>query len=156
MTEANQTNETDSQRYKTAEELKITQEQFCALIKVREALADGTLVWVGDDQVQARKLSGANVFNMSRWHEQHTCGTVGCIGGWSGFFAGERNHGDLWQGAKELRYGSGIKELFFPFGGSNGSNGPAWSTLKPQHAVRAIDNFLKTGNPNWKEAISKT
>lgn len=84
--------------------------------------------------------------------DRHTCHTCGCIGGWmhllmtNGLILPETLKGEDVVTAQE--YVSDVfknpvhplRELFYDRTGDD---------VTPAQAVRAIENFLATGNPNW-------
>ena len=130
--------------YKTATELGLTEPEYCALVKVRAALADGSIT--------------DNQFNMSDWWEpgEKQCDSIGCIGGWANTF-GRADHINMdytycrinARSAEERREPeSNPEELFYP---------PYrdWNKIKPRHAIKAIDNFLMTGEPKWQEVMEQ-
>lgn len=68
-----------AQNFRTAEELGLTEKGYAGLHKVLRMLEGGELVYT-------RVPNVPNGFNMNSCWEQNECGTVGCIGGWAGFY----------------------------------------------------------------------
>lgn len=128
---------------KTAEQLGISKREFGALRRVRDGLRSGRYVHTPNvsDPPKTRK----RLFNMKYDSASTNCGTAACIGGWM---------------AKEMRKSAfdcvmnaegSLKKLFFPQ-----INYDRWDDITPKQAVTAINNFLKTGNPKWREATRKS
>ena len=75
------------------------------------------------------------------------CGTVACIGGWTALRAGmSRRAGDKFVKLAD----GGLRELFYPL--VPGSNNKVDQNVTNEQAVRAIDNFVATGKPDWNSA----
>lgn len=106
------------------EQLGVTEEQFCSLMRVAEGLQSGQYVHAPGVHLpsslfptvkelhpyQGEVPQGKKAFNMGFWQKKAPhCGSVCCIGGWAGMF-------DM-HAANGGRYGYGTKELFFPPGG---------------------------------------
>jgi hypothetical protein len=136
--------------------LGITFVEWMALMSVRAMLETGAIKMVPD----VGSLFGAehflsvnpsaHVFNMGMDMVQTHCGTVGCIGGYMGEIMGRdgsaytRMHEDSRGG----RYKTPLSPLFYP------DSNTCWNELTAKQAVRAIDNFLTTGKPNWRKALA--
>lgn len=97
-----------------------------ALRKVRDDLCAGRIK--------------AESFDMSEWH----CGSVGCIGGW----AEQLYQPDLTQRVELMSDDNPLNRLFYPHCLSTD-----WSTITTCQAIKAIDNFLETGHPNWRKVM---
>lgn len=110
--------------------LGLTEAELAALIEVRNDLATG-------------RIKAPN-FCMSSACYREGCGTVACIGGWMGLKLGmdERKARDFVDNPR-------LEKLFYPYGIMS------WGQITPSQAVRAIDNFLATGDPNWSQACQE-
>lgn len=131
-------------KWKTARQLRIRQDEYEALIAVRDDLATGRLVHIHvPDNWLIRpvplRATSAEHFNMDVWSVYTECGTVHCIGG-----AIEAR-----IGRKIRLHDSPMRELFIP------PETPCFRSndITAAQAVQAIDNYLATGKPNW-ESIS--
>lgn len=157
---------------KTAEELYITQEEYDALLWVREKLASGKIEH--SSHVRAHDGGVHNMFNMSVASAPYSCGTVACIGGWMSLkmqdvadaaiednlklrwitTAHANNYVGSYAGDNEHREANGrdgrsqLGRLFYP------KETLAWDPITPAQAVRAIDNYLETGQPRWEEIVA--
>lgn len=122
--------------FRTPGQLGVTQEQFCALMKVAEGLQSGRL----KHHKRGDAVKG-EMFDMATWQYQGNCGSVCCIGGWVDTYLGR---------PQNIQAGSGICDLFYPkiIGGIH-----EWSRITPEQAARAITNWARTGDPNWKRAM---
>lgn len=103
-------------------------------------------------------------FNMAVVCRQNECGTVGCIGGTMGIVLGlypmeyvAANNSRMGRLAyppglfenHPTRRSAALHDLFFP------PEKYAYSTITPQQAVKAINNWLKTGKPMWAKVLTK-
>lgn len=135
---------------KTAEELNIKQEEYDALVKVRNGLASGCFVHVEVNSFGKPIGEHAPMgFNMSSCGAHGSCGTVACIGGWMQV---------IMQGktSNPVEVDSRLQNNYVHFGGSTGSLKELFfppcgvmDTVTTEQAVEAIDNFLTTGSPDW-------
>ena len=131
---------------KTARQLRITAKEYEALLKVRDLLSKrevlfdmGTIL----NEKRYRRGFGKDV---------HNCGTVGCIGGWMAVimhgglddFNFDRMSDDVISYVERGR-SSALDKLFYP----GGVHVDLWSEITPGHAIRAMDNFMNTGDPDW-------
>lgn len=123
---------------KTARQLKITEGELKALKKVQRGLNSGEYRHV-KNSFMGRKSSGKPIFNMAIENESYSCGQVACIGDW---MALQIKHKDP-AGYVHSKHGKPIHELFFP------PDEFDWEDITPKNAAAAIDNFRKTGDPNW-------
>lgn len=128
---------------------KLTKKERAALTAVRDLLDGGLLEYQRDVSGFSRWSLDAvyrirRFFNMSVAIGEADCGTVGCIGGWMA-----ANMGLTPSQAQAYVYGfegrGKFNELFFP----SVDNDTSYAKITPRQAVKAIDNFLKTGNPRW-------
>mgnify|MGYP001610561516 FL=1 len=127
---------------KTAEELRITEEQRCALVKA--------LAFLQEDKIKYRPLEGpvlgfkskgkVDHFNMRAWTREYECGTVCCIGG-----TAQALSGTSFPNSSVFR-NRNLNNLFYP------SNQEAWNAT-PQQAARALSNYLSTGYASWHKAM---
>ena len=132
---------------KTANELQITMAEYDALRKTRDLLASGKVVW------QNRGLDGFFVewgpepmqFNMNVIRSDEGCQTVCCIGGWMAHTMGKT---DRWEAIDYVnnRISPALASLCFPEPG-------LMNVIRPEHAVKAIDNFFNTGFPMWYHVL---
>lgn len=143
---------------KTAEELGLNSDEYEALKQVRCLLDTGTIP--------------EENFKMNHWfYTEYSCGTVACIGGWMQVLLGTQNPSELlanhpftdqvaYHEAALCSVRSGtfyegkpnrLHELFFPLIPRH-----KWRYITPQQAVKAIDNVLETGRPNWEEVVQET
>lgn len=127
--------------FKTAAELGITAAEREALLWVRRALASG--------EIPGHRFDMKMILGLERG-----CAT-GCIGGWMWLRHYRTRHpvraaiAQLFlkrvvegEAAHYVRYREPpLRDLFFP------DPGPA--AIDPAEAVRAIDNFLLSGDPAW-------
>ncbi len=114
---------------------KITQREKNALIKVRDGLRNGK--FAHRNNPYDGRASKKPLFNMGTvgLFQKRDCGSVGCIGGWVNQELGRRDCGFAYLKANALCYPSEVWD---------------WERITPSQAAKAIDNFLKDGNPRWK------
>lgn len=124
-----------NRRLMTAAQLGITEEELKALKMVRHSLNCGIL---SEERFDMRVI-------FSRSSE---CGTVGCIGGWMAVCMG-RAHPDLFIGRD---CSDSLGPLFYPW--KKNREGFEIHDATPAQAVRAIDNFLATGEPDWERVMA--
>lgn len=137
---------------KTHQDLRITLSQLGALYGVRGLLANKqvTMHRVTDDKATTLSAAQAcvgskHLFHMSQiFDENQHCGSIGCIGGYMGNILGD---GSL---VCHQEPGDAFYELFYPYGVKD------WNKITPQHAIKAIDNFLATGKPIWNKVVPKS
>jgi hypothetical protein len=149
---------------KTYRQLKIKKWEHEALLAVRELLDDKKLQHTHYQSSHALKKPG---FNMDTTARQYDCGTVACVGGWMSLFeqAGFQKKYTPEQFSVADDYVSdwrsaALHELFYPGYDSTGSRLAlnafiSFSKIKQHHAVKAIDNFLETGHPDWAELVGE-
>lgn len=126
--------------YLSAKKLGLTEKERCALVKTLGHLQSGKVT----DEMFNMDTWFNHVFPMNELtslRKAQSCGTVGCIGGWSDFFGKyeidmERRAFDL---SKKDRHG--LYDLFF--------NYPDYVTRK--QACSAIINYLTTSKPSWNK-----
>jgi hypothetical protein len=135
--------------------LGITEAEHRALLEVRELFAKGT--FHHDAQKEFNRPDG---FNMDCHLVEEDCGTTGCIGGWMwAAMSRDRTTTSTSAGAYVNRERSAmLHPLFYPF--KDASNRDIvdddgldfdfpYELIPPTYALKAIDNFLATGNPDW-------
>lgn len=118
-----------AQNFKTPEELNLTEKGYVGLLKVLRMLESGELAWTNGAHVP-------NGFNMTTTWVENECGTVGCIGGWAGFY-----NKDGWVPGMTLTAKS--TGLFCP------ANAGPWETITVDRAAKAVRSFLVTGEADW-------
>lgn len=136
---------------KTASQLGISQTEYEALVKVRDGLAAGLLVHkvldYPNEQIYVRHCPTEDVigyFNMN--YEGQGCGTVACIGGWMAASMGIDQQ-DYVQST-----GGSLRGLFYPPMMDDLEHAD-YEDITAEMAVKAIDNYLRTGNPFWREVL---
>lgn len=119
--------------------------EYGALLGTRALLASGqmqhtTAIW-------PTKTSPAHLFNMGVvCNKNEHCGSVQCIGGTMALILrmDECTMANFVQDENPV-----FGELFFP------PQGYQWATIVPKQAIKAIDNFLATGEPQWEKILRK-
>lgn len=160
----------DRRRIKSCEFLKIEPQERDALLWMYDNIE--TLRHVNDVSTLFNPLK-VNAFNMGQAADipfkyentrKDPCGAVACIGGWMKIHmlgvkpnpkTGLYDVGEYIRQAADYVYdvedsGKPIERLFFP----KAINNSTWSNIKPKQAKRAIGNFLMTGFPKWRDAVS--
>lgn len=127
------------------EELGLTFAEYGALLGTRAMLAAGALEFeAGADWVEGNK----HRFSMNVSCKERDCGTVSCIGGTMALIMGLS-----WINASKYVLGianvTTLRDLFFPPGFSH----DAYEAVTPEQAVQAIDNYLRTGSPQWDNVL---
>jgi hypothetical protein len=120
---------------------KLTKKEINALRWLRDNLRRGTIKhtpsfqgWTRGLRIKTR-LSFTRYFNMGYWASRDGCGAVCCIGGWV--------EGRLKQTLRPSFF-EHAHLLFYP------DNIMNYNKVTPKQAARAIDNYLKHGEPRWK------
>ena len=136
---------------KTARQLGITAKEYKALLKVRDLLSKREVLF----------NMGA-IISDERYHpgygrDVHNCGAVCCIGGWMAVVMhGELDNFDFYKiecGVIDYvvdKRSQSLSKLFYPT--------PVdieWSEITPSQAIRAIDNFMNTGDPDWSSIVQE-
>lgn len=121
----------------------MTNEEREALIKVRNELNTGvyTPVLAMDDHTPLG-------FDMSL--ACSICGSVRCIGGWMMLHLNP--NATRLEVRDFVDYGGteqDMQDLFFP----QNLTARNWDFITPAHAVDAIDNFLRDGDPRWDQVL---
>jgi hypothetical protein len=115
----------------------MTPKERKALLQVREMLA-------------APEMPSNLEFNMSYEEKVTNCRTTACIGGHMALLMGHYPNHYVWRGRSDDLY-----PLFFPKDRDGDDLSIEWDYITKEHAVQAIDNFLKDGNPRWNEVVSQ-
>ncbi len=131
---------------------KLTKKEEAALMTVRDMLDRGLIEHkklpdnLPYDPRSFFSLTLKRFFNMGTGASPKECGTVACIGGWTGAMMGMTidEAGDF---VSKYEHRGKFKDLFFP------SRDLKYEKITPKHAVKAIDSFLETGKPNWPKRI---
>ena len=125
-------------KYLTAGQLGISNACYKGLKRIKKELLDGTLKYQKDYvRVTSWHSSFGRMFNMEYWGSIDHCGTPHCIGGWL-------EVREQLDGRDRER----CHDLFYP-----DLSVAYWAKIRPKHAAEAIQNFLMTGEPQWKEII---
>jgi len=136
----------------SAAELKISDEQRDALIKVLHALEGDQLPHIRPEfQLwESVPIQAQDSFNMCWWDTG--CGTVCCIGGWAERFAGKPifNHGVITRSMPTMSHRSPLLHLFFPAYECPWAD---YAGITPEQAALALSNFLTTGKPDWSDIL---
>ncbi len=138
----------NTDKYLTAEQLGITRKEWLALTVLLQGLKEGRF---GHERYSAKPVEEHDMnqpmigFDMGIAGSTYHCHTVRCIGGWMATIMG-------------YELDSGIQDYVF-----NGHSVPLTSLLFPTRAqmdrinqadaVRAIENFLTIGKPQWDAVI---
>lgn len=145
----------------TAQALLITTAEYDALVEVRDRLANGD--FVHDPNLA---LASPNGFNMNVPEDTSECGTSCCIGGWMHHVMMRDRTAPCVQLGEYVnkRRSRTLTPLFFPFVDPNDHSQHVtddygafydfpWDQIDTGPAVKAIDNFLSTGDPDWPAAL---
>jgi len=125
-----------------AKQLGIKEQEFWALLHVRDELERGDIVHYDCGRGGIKRW-----FDMGVGGDRYECGTMGCIGGWMYAAMHPKATPGRMQGYVNRHEGdSPFHELFF---------GKTWSSITPAQAVKAIDNFLECGKPHWEEVLGR-
>jgi len=149
---------TVSKKQHLHEKRKITFQEYGALLGVRAMLAANALT----HDRQRRRIEaapGEHGFNMCTKCKMSKCGTVSCIGGTMAFLMGRDPAYYVEDHNPPSPCGPGVFPrdvrscsvslipLFYP---TEVGKVYTWTWIKPAVAVKAIDNWLRTGRPGWK------
>ncbi len=164
--------------FKTAEQLRITKEEYNALLKTMEHLethqppmaadagyGNDSLDYFNIDKPEVETRIGFNMGYEARLvkTQKFECGAVACIGGHMSLHMqgvpalsdgpirltdGQARQALLYVNIERSR---ALKPLFFPDQKIIGS--AAWGTIRPDTAAHAIRGFLTTGGADWHQAL---
>lgn len=126
-----------AKKYKTHNELKITFAEYSALFGVQAMLKAGVLKHTAN---AFNVVPGKHLFNMAQWRKEAHCGSVQCIGG--------SMEAMLGRGVISTR---GLSDLFNVHSAT--ISGSAMYRITPAHAVKAIENYLRTGKAHWNKVL---
>lgn len=129
-------------------ELGISIKEMNALRKVRDGLREGRFRHVTSPELDedAKVKKDKPLFNMEKaCATGYECGTVACIGGWVALqmkIAPEEAAKYVYDGRS-----TSLDKLYFP------DVVKEWDLITPKKAAKAIDNFLTTGDPQWRKVV---
>ena len=142
------------------EKRKVTFQELGALYGTRTMMANHVLV---HDPQQERVYNNKHGFNMATQGKQHGCGTVSCIGGTMAFIMGADPIMYVGMRGKVGTASRVFQDLFYPNVSKNycnkwitldsRTNGEGWNKITPAQGVKAIDNWLRTGKPQWLKVL---
>ena len=128
-------------------------EELGALLAVREMLDRGLFphaACVGASP-NSNLDEPARRFRMLEAFKNDGCKTISCIGGTMAlvmrFKTDESKRNYVGTSDGDGFRSNSLQTLFYPPRSMN------WDRITPRVAVRAIDNWLATGRPNWKKAL---
>jgi len=130
-----------AQNFKTPADLKISDAEFGALVKVLGMLERGDL-----KTVEYGPPTGPFDFNMSCSGISSECGTVACIGGWVAVLMGRKGD-DIARYVNDQESDGVLAPLYWP------DEVGALDATAPQASV-ALRNYLTHGEPRWDEAMA--
>jgi hypothetical protein len=124
----------------------ITFPEYGALLGTRAMLAAGTLEH--GKACHTVPLPHEHQFDMNKSCFAYGCGTVSCIGGTMALIMGMSP-----STARSYVSNSSetLRDLFYP----QDLHSTKWHRITPRQAVKAIDNWLRTGKPMWKNVLHK-
>ena len=155
-------------QYKTHEELGITFAEWGALWGFKAIAEAGIVLKHVPAKAQSpwilmREYPGVHFFDMGMTCKIDGCGSVACIGGTVGMFCQMPNPGGYVNniGDNRDRETSTLEPLYFPKWNNGGDvrlkskelGNYGWEKITPEMAAAAVDNFLRTGKPNWNAVI---
>lgn len=131
-------------KFLSAEELNLSEERRCALIKTLAFIESGKTTHVG---LIGRAIPGKGTrFNMAVWRKKHPCGTVACLGGTAEMLSGVDFGGGQTAQLRKL----------FGFTGSLGRGLPDYSfmaAVTEKQAAVTLRGYLETGKVDWSHAF---
>lgn len=130
-----------AQNFKSADELRVTEQQKDALAKTLVMLETGRLVHVAVDAYGIPGDAFTGHFNMDSWNHATKCGSVCCIGGTAELIGGFK--------FEEYRLPINLYRLFYPE-----DVGISYVEITAEQAARALRSYLTTGDPKWAEAVA--
>lgn len=131
-----------AQNFMKPEALGVSRAEWSALAAVLGMLERGELCHGNEAVGQA--------FCMSATFAKDDCGTIGCIGGYVAMLMGESSPDDY---ICQYRDSGALTKLYFPRKPDGGLLPTLYQVTTEQAAI-ALRNFLATGEPDWREAIS--
>lgn len=137
--------ELDSTNFLSARKLKLTQDQYCGLVKTLALLESGAL----DHENKEYDIAS---FDMNHWIWPYSgvttnCGSVCCIGGTAATVMGNRN---LYGIAGTRMIGTELMNVFYPGGEVSGNKRThrGWAAT-PKEAAMVLRHYLETGKADW-------
>ena len=102
----------------------------------------------------SKDLTAGNIapktFDMNTCREERKCGTVSCIGGWAITYMYPNFEGDNTVAikcmAQLINQNPKLSQLFYP-------KVPDWQNITTDHAAKAIDQYLLSGQVDWKKVL---
>lgn len=129
--------------YMTAEELELPQWVYDGLLSARNMLNEGHIRHISFDVLADQNYSSEPKdviwFNMAHWAEKFDCGTVCCIGGLIELITNAHLRSEVIDGWR------GLERLFYPPGDMK--------NVSISKSLRAIDNYLTIGHPQWYDVL---
>lgn len=144
----------DKNKFKTAEELGLTEPQRKGLIKALKFMEEGKAPYQKYEDVMLGTVpKSGHYFNMVTWLQPVSCGTVGCIKGTVDHVMNNPHDCSVFPHLKPD--GSEIGKLFFAgatnFATWNDRQNPA-SKITDQQAAVTLRGYLETGKTDWSHA----
>lgn len=145
---------------KTAAQLGLTESELDALLRVRDLLDAGLIEHDPERNNPDHDRPTKPRFDIGVIHEDRSCGTTLCIGGWTklidlGIDTDEGGHLPISSRSKDIidlfvmDAKDGLRNLFYP----NAID--KWDRITPKRAVAAINNFVETGFPKWRQVVAE-
>lgn len=129
----------------TAEQLGITAPEYNGLRWVLENLRNGT---IKERPVKLEEPGEGMFLDMGTEFSEPACGTVACIGGWVAATMGFDIPEAVRYVDRMMDYpDSPLYKLYWDEIGMG---------VRPSHALAAIENLLRTGNPDWDSVMGRT
>jgi hypothetical protein len=131
----------------SASALQIMPAEHKAILEIQDLFANG--VFHHDAEAEADNPNG---FNMDYPECSTECGTTCCIGGWmwAAMHRDKSTNSPTAGHYVKTDRSAALKPLFFP--PLDDIDDMAYADITPGAALKAIDSFLATGNPEWQEA----
>jgi hypothetical protein len=133
-----------AQNFKTPADLKITDKEFEALVKVLGMLERGEIKGTPDgfDKNLTFEDGEPTMFYMAATMVSSDCGTACCFRGWAQHIGGPR----VFNPSPRISDPAG--KLFYPFCGGISLRDPAKGAI-------VLRNFLTFGEPRWAEVLAE-
>jgi hypothetical protein len=122
----------------------ITFAEMGAFVATRNMLAMGLLE---HDPTRTKYINNKHTFNMNWGCLTRGCGSVSCIGGTMALIMGIKDDAARYY-VNDGGTNGVFSELFFPKNISK-----SYSGITPKQAVAAMDNWWKTGKPQWRKVL---
>ncbi len=127
-------------------ELNISFAELGALLGARAMLKHEVLV----HSTRARPVDDVHAFNMEIACNVENCGSVACIGGTMAMIMCMEELDAKWYVSKKSS--GALRRLFYP------TDEPgvcvSYCHITAKQSIKAIDNFLTTGEPKWKQVLA--